>query len=234
MLDRKKVPVGQIRQFGVFQDLDTGFLEEIQVNALLKSLTSGEVLFRQGEPARRSYFCTSGQLKLFRLTPAGAEKIFGIASSGHALRESISLGNGRRYPVSCTAIEASEVLSLDPEFIAEIFHRSPELRTRLVEAFESNVEELVDHAELLSVDKASFRVASFLLNEYRRHGTPASFRLSSSKKNVAGYLSMQPETLSRCLRHLRQNGIASSVNRDIEIHDAGALENIVQCMDAAA
>lgn len=233
MLERKKVPIEQIRQFGLFQGLTDPILDEIRDNALLKTLSPGEILFRQGEHARRSYFCISGQLKLFRLTHAGSEKIFGIVSSCHDLPESISLGSRRRYPMSCAAIKESEIFSLDPDLIGEIFHRCPEMRTRLLESFETSFDKLVDHAELLSVDKASFRVASFLLNEYKRLGNPSSFSLSSSKKYVAGYLSLQPETLSRCLRHLRQNGIASSINREIEIHDPNGLENIVHCMDSA-
>jgi CRP/FNR family transcriptional regulator, dissimilatory nitrate respiration regulator len=234
MLERKMVPIEQIRKFGIFQNLADGILDEIRCNAWVKSLDPGEVLFRQNEPISRSYFCIVGQVKLFRLTHAGSEKIFSIASSGDELHDSICFRKGRRYPVSCTAINASEMLSLDPEFIADIFHQSREARTRLVEALERYVDELVDHAELLSVDKAGFRVASFLLNEYRRNGGRHLFRLGSSKRNVASYLSVQPETFSRCLRQFRQNGILSSVNRDIEIHDPGALENIVQRMDTAA
>jgi len=234
MLERKMVPTEQIRRFNIFRNLADEILEEIRRSAWIKSLDPDEVLFRQDDTICRSYFCISGQVKLFRLTSAGSEKIFTIASSGDDLHDSISFRNGRRYPVSCTAIKPSEMLSLDPEFIADIFHQSRDARTRLVEALEQHVDELVDHAELLSVDKAGFRVAYFLLNEYRRNGGQHSFRLGSSKKHIASYLSVQPETFSRCLRHLRQNGIASSVNRDIEIHDPDALERLVNGLDAAA
>ncbi|MFO7764261.1 MAG: Crp/Fnr family transcriptional regulator [Wenzhouxiangellaceae bacterium] len=234
MLERKMVPVEQIRQFRIFRDLGDAIVDEIRRSAWIKSLAADEVLFRQNDPVRRSYFCLSGQVKLFRLTRAGSEKIFTIASSGDSLRDSISLMAGRLYPLNCTAISASEMLSIDPEFIADICHRSRDARTSLVEALEQRIDELVDHAELLSVDKASFRVASYLLNEYRRNGSKRSFRLGSSKKYVASYLSLQPETLSRCLRHFRQNGIASSVNRRIEIHEPERLEQIVHGVDAAA
>ena len=234
MLERKMVPIEQIREFDIFKNLAAGILDEIRCNAWLRSLDPGEVLFRQDEPISRSYFCISGQVKLFRLTHAGSEKIFTIASSGDDLYHSICFRKGRRYPVSCTAIKASEILSLDPEFIADIFHQSREARTRIVEALERHVDELVDHAELLSVDKADFRVAYFLLNEYRRNGGRRSFRLGSTKKHIASYLSVQPETFSRCLGQLRRKGIASSIDRDIEIHDPDALERLVNGLDAAA
>ncbi|MBS3745596.1 MAG: Crp/Fnr family transcriptional regulator [Wenzhouxiangellaceae bacterium] len=234
MLERKMVPVEQIRQFRIFRNLGDEIVSDIRRSAWIKSLAADEVLFRQNDPVRRTYFCLSGQVKLFRLTRAGSEKIFTIASSGDSLRDSISLKPGRLYPLHCTAISTSEMLSIDPEFIADICHRSPDARASLIDALEQRIDELVDHAELLSVDKAGFRVASYLLNEYRRNGNEQSFRLGSSKKYVASYLSLQPETLSRCLRHFRQNGIASSVNRRIEIHDPERLEQIVNGVDAAA
>jgi len=234
MLERKMVPVEQLRQFRIFQNLPDEIAEEIRRHSWIKSLAADEVLFRQNDPIRRSYFCLSGQVKLFRLTRAGSEKIFVIATAGDGIDDSISFKPGRLYPLNCTAISASEMLSMDPEFMTDIFNRSADVRTGLVQALEQRVAELVDHAELLSVDKASFRVASFLLNEYRRNGSRHSFRLGSSKKYVASYLALQPETLSRCLRHFRQNGIASSVNRDIEIHDPQGLEQIVHGLDAAA
>lgn len=234
MLERKMVPVGQLRQFSIFQDLSDEILDQIRRGAWIRSVGANEVLFRQNDPIKRSYFCLSGQVKLFRFTRTGSEKIFTIASAGDGLHDSISFRSGRLYPLNCAAIEASEMLSMDPVFITDIIHRSPGARTRLIEAFERRVDELVDHAELLSVDKASFRVASFLLNEYRRNGSNHSFRLGSSKKYVASYLSLQPETLSRCLRHFRQSGIASSVNRDIRIHDPDGLKRIVHGTDTAA
>lgn len=234
MLERKLVPHEQIRNFAVFRDLSDDLIEDVRQNAWTVSLKANEVLFRQNDPARRCYFLLSGQMKLFRLTRAGSEKIFLISSTGDGLFDFIPDKSGCLYPLNCTAIAESDVLSVDAEVLAGVFHRSQGARTQLVASLVRRVDDLIDHVELLSVDKANFRVASFLLSEYHRNGRKCSFRLNSSKKYIASYLSLQPETLSRCLRAFRQDGIASSVNRDIRIHDPARLEQLVLGAGATA
>ena len=234
MLERKLVPHEQIRQFDLFSELPDELIEDIRRNAWTISLKTKEVLFRQNDSARRSYFCLSGQLKLFRLTRAGSEKIFMIAHAGDGICDAFPLKAERFRPLNATAITDSEVLSVDSDVVMDVFHRSQRARTQLVDALIRRVDDLIDHVELLSVDKANFRVASFLLNEYQRNGKKTSFQLNASKKYIASYLSLQPETLSRCLRAFRQDGIASSTNRHIRIHDPARLEQLVLGVNEAA
>ena len=234
MLERKLVPQEQIRQFAMFRELPDELIDEIRHNAWTISLNVNEVLFRQNDAIRRCYFCLSGQVKLFRLTRTGSEKIFLIARPGDGLCDTLSLKAERFHPLNATAISEAEALSVDAEVVAEVFHRSQRARTQLVESLVRRVDDLIDHVELLSVDKAQFRVASFLFQEYQRNGKKPSFRLDASKKYIASYLSLQPETLSRCLRSFRQDGIASSTNRDIRVHDPHRLEQLVLGIEQAA
>ncbi len=234
MLERKLVPHEQIRQFDLFRGLPDELIDEVRRNARTISLATNEVLFRQNDSIRRGYFCLSGQVKLFRLARTGSEKIFLIARPGDGLCDTISLKSRQFHSLNATAISDAEVLSVDSEVMADAFNRSQRARAQLVESLVRRVDELIDHVELLSVDKALFRVASFLFYEYQRNGNKPSFRLTASKKYIASYLSLQPETLSRCLRTFRQDGIASSTNRDILIHDPSRLEQLALGIDQAA
>ncbi|MGK7295175.1 MAG: Crp/Fnr family transcriptional regulator [Candidatus Wenzhouxiangella sp. M2_3B_020] len=234
MLERKIVEAEKIIAFTPFRNLSKELIEEVQEHSRAISLNADEPLFRQDEPARRSYFCLAGALKLFRLTPTGSEKIFHIASEGDTLFDSISIRADRAYPVHCMAMTASELMSMDIDFLLQMLDRSQHARMDLVDSLIGRADDLLCHAELLSVDKASFRVSSFLLEEYRRNGNTPRFRLRYSKKNIASYLSLQPETLSRCLRALRDDSIASSNARDIEILDPTRLEQMVCGGRAAA
>lgn len=227
MLERKIVDAERIIAFAPFRSLPDEFVEKVQEHSRSISLNADELLFRQDESARRSYFCLSGAMKLFRLTPAGSEKIFEIATDGDTLFDSISIRADRVYPVHCVAIRASEVMSMDIDFLLDLLEHSQHARMDLVDSLVGRADDLLRHAELLSVDKASFRVSSFLLEEYRNQGRQPRFRLRYSKKNIASFLSLQPETLSRCLRTLRDEGIAHSNARDIEILDPDRLEEMV-------
>ena len=234
MLERRPLPQQQIRQFDLFRELPDELIDEIRHHAWIVSLQANEILFRQNDAVHRTYFCLSGQIKLFRLTRTGTEKIFLIAEAGDALGNSISLNSERFHPLNATAISDAEALSVDSDVVTDVFHHSQRARTQLVESLVRRVDDLIDHVELLSVDKAQFRVASFLFNEYQRNGRRASFRLNVSKKYIASYLSLQPETLSRCLRAFRLEGIASSSKKDIRIHDPARLEQMVLGIEEAA
>jgi len=63
--------------------------------------------------------------------------------------------------------------------------------------------------------------------ESLKNGRCGVFRLPASKKHIASYLALQPETLSRCLRNLRINGVARSNAREIEILDPVAIERLI-------
>ena len=227
MLERKIVEAEKIIAFTPFRNISQELIEDVQEHSRAIALNADEPLFRQDEPARRSYFCLTGAMKLFRLTPAGSEKIFHIATAGDTLFDSISIRADRTYPVHCIAMEATEVMSMDIDFLLQMLDRSQRARMDLVDSLIGRADDLLCHAELLSVDKASFRVSSFLLEEYRNNGNIPHFRLRYSKKNIASFLSLQPETLSRCLRVLRDEGIANSNARDIEILDPARLEQMV-------
>ena len=227
MLDRRMVELQQVRQFRMFRDLDDALVEEVRQHARIITLRAKEPLFRQREPVHRTLFCLSGRVKLFRLNRMGGEKIFDIASVGDMILDSLSMDHQRRYPLDCAAIVASEVMSIETDFLVDLFDRSAPARTALIASLITRADQLIDHVELLSVDKASHRVATFLYEEYLRNGRAPSFRLPSSKKHIAIYLSLQPETLSRCFKALRADGIVMSNARDIEVLDGDALAELV-------
>jgi CRP/FNR family transcriptional regulator len=227
MLERRMVDPQQVRQFRMFRNLDDALVEEVRQHARIITLRAKEPLFRQREPIHRVQFCLSGRIKLFRLNRLGGEKIFAIASVGDTVLDSMSMDHERRYPLDCAAIVASEVMSIETDFLIDLFDRSRLARSDLVMSLITRADELIDHVELLSVDKASYRVATFLYEEYLRNGRAPTFRLPSSKKHIAIYLSLQPETLSRCLKALRADGIVKSNARDIEILDPEALAELV-------
>lgn len=234
MLDRTLVPPERIRQFALFRDLDDDLIAEVQGHAKLVGLGPNEPLFSQFDPMHRSYYCLEGRVKLFRLSHDGGEKIFHIACSGDSLWDSLSLSSERRFPLSCSAIVTSELMAVEIDLMRDLFNRSHAFRIALAGALMNRLGGLLDHVEVLSADKASFRVASYLLAESRHHQDRVAFRLKASKKHIASYLSLQPETLSRCLTSFRRQGLAESRGREIRILDPDRLHELVASGSIAA
>ncbi len=234
MLDQTRSTIERLALIPVFQDLSDDLIDEIRQHSRVFRLEPGEILYRHFEGAKRSCFCISGRLKLFRLTRAGNEKIFRFAGPGDCVSTPISFNPGRSHALNCTAIRASRVLSVDTEVMNRVFDRSRMARTRIVNLLLEHVDELINHVELLSEDKAAIRVASWLINEHERNNGGASFNLASTKKQIAAFLALQPETFSRCLKKLRDTGIASTKGNEITVLDIDRLTEISGRMRKAA
>jgi len=185
-----------------------------------------EPLFHQGDEARRIWLCRSGQLKLFRLSDSGQEKIITLINPGRSFAEATLFMPRRVYPVHCSAIKPSELVGFDARELLATLHDNPAACFRLLGTLSRRMHEKIDQIESLALQNAQLRIAHYLLDEYRRHGAPETFRLEASKKHVAGLLAVQPETLSRCLSSLARAEVLEMKARKITITDPDKLERI--------
>jgi len=214
----------ELKQFPLLSGLGATDTEGVLDRAKVVQINRGEQLFRRGDPARHIWLCRSGQLKLFRLFDSGQEKIVAIINPGRSFAEATLFMPQRQYPVHCAALKPSELVGFDAEHLIETLCSDTDGCFRLLAILSCRLQEKVDQIELLALQNSHLRVAHYLLEEYRRHGTPATFRLDASKKHIARLLAIQPETLSRSLKTLQAEGILDMDARCISIISLDKLE----------
>lgn len=218
----------ELAQFPILAGLDTAYTDQVLSRARCVSIERGQHLFHQGDPARRIWLCRTGQLKLFRLSDSGHEKIIAIIQPGRSFAEATMFMPRRCYPVHCAALQASELIGLDADHLVETLRGDPEMCFRLMGTLSQRLHEKVNQIESLALQNAHLRVAHYLLEEYRRRDGSGEFRLEASKKHIAGLLAIQPETLSRSLAMLQKDGVLSMDARQITITDPERLEQIAR------
>jgi CRP-like cAMP-binding protein len=224
MNDRRAPALEELRRFPLLSGLDESGMARVLGRARVVSVDRGETLFRHGEPARRIWLCRNGQLKLYRLSNAGQEKIIAIINPGRSFAEATLFMPRRVYPVHCAALKPSELVAFDADDLYETLREDPEACFRLLGTLSVRMHEKIDQIESLALQNAHLRVAHYLLDEYRRRGEPETFRLEASKKHIAGLLAVQPETLSRSLTALQRAGALEMDARVINVIDAQRLE----------
>jgi len=89
----------------------------------------------------------------------------------------------------------------------------------------------IGHAERLAADQpAEARLAAFLLNLSARIAGPGlvidRFRLAMSRGDIASYLRLAPETVSRLFRRLQDDALMRAHGREIEVLDRVGLERL--------
>lgn len=195
-----------LRQSPLFRSLDDKHLREIQVSSHALNLADGESLFETGDRAERFFLVLSGQIKLFRLSAEGNEKIIDIIQPGHTFAEALMFLKQPTYPVSATALGQARVLSFDNRRFLEILRQSVDTCFRVMGTMSQRLRGLIKEIDDLTLQSATSRVCSMLLSHLNNEGSE-EFTLHAPKGVLASRLSVKPETFSRILHNLSNNGV---------------------------
>jgi len=187
---------------------------------------AGEALHYQGAVADAIHFVRAGAFKIFHTAQDGYEQVLGFAMRGEVLGfEALAHG---KHPSAAVALEESSVYRLPLSEFESIGQRLPQL-DRLVHRAVSNA--LLRHgelAEMMSAVAAEVRLARFLLQLSRRMeecGQSARrFYLRMGRRDIASYLGVAHETVSRSFGVLARCGCLRVNNREVEILDLAGLK----------
>lgn len=190
-----------------------------------RRLARGERLFRQGHGMHALYCVTEGVLKTVIVDDEGREQITGF----HFRTELVGLDAlpRREHVCMATAITASCVRILPLHRLQEAIQHAPALRDALVYLV-GRV--LAQHEQLLLVvnqRNSIERVAILMLSFSCRLGfdghIASTFRLSMSRAEIANYLGLAQETVSRAFQRLEKVGILAVRGKQLRIIDAARL-----------
>ena len=218
-----------VRSLCIAHDLDAQTVREL--DALFGTharVAKREVLYRAGAPFGALYAIRLGTFKTLTLAEDGREQITGYHMSGDVLGFD-GLGE-ERYTCQAIALEDSEVCALPFERLDELARRKPELRRNLFRLLAGDLSRGQDMMLLLGSMRSEERLASFLLNlagRFQRRGYSASeFALRMTREEIASYLGLTLETVSRLFSHLQGEGLIQVQGRAIKLLDLPALNHL--------
>jgi len=212
MPDNERPIADALRRTLLFSRLSDAQLARVARGAVRVHLDEHEGLFEQGEPALRFYVVLSGQIKLYRLSPGGAEKIIEIVTPGHSFAEALMFMDYPVYPVSASALQPTRLVSIDAREFKDLLRESLDTCFLIMGDMSQRLRGLVKEIDDLTLHSATCRVAGYLVNASRESGGALSLKLP--KQVLASRLSVTPETFSRILRKLTDRGLIE-VERDV-------------------
>lgn len=185
----------------------------------------GTLLFREGEPFNAIAAVRAGMVKTFVTDSQGREKVLGF----HLPGEVIGL-NGihhSRYPCHAVALETVMLCRFSFPQMALLARRMPGLQQQLFRLLSADI----GKAQQLNGDfSADERMAAFLLSlshRYAQRGYSATrFQLAMARTDIANYLSLAPETVSRVLKRFQTDSLLQVDRREFEILDIARLEEL--------
>ena len=188
---------------------DDADLQRLSDLAEVISLKSGAALIREGEPAPHVFNITAGSLRVYKLLPDGRRQITGFLFAGDFLGLTI----GETYVLSAEAMEASSVCRFRKGPFRALVANSPPLEHMLLHRTSHELAAAENQMLLLGRKTAIERMASFLLDlpghDPARPSAPGHVRLPMRRGEIADYLGLTIETVSRVLTRMKVMGLIS-------------------------
>jgi len=208
----------------LFSHLDAGQLQRVAKGARRVRLGEGESLFEQGDPADRFYLLLGGQMKLYRLSPAGNEKVIEVVTPGSTFAEALMFLDRPHYPVGAQALSAAEVISVDAHDFAAMLRESVDTCFLLLGDMSQRLRGLLREIDDLSLHSATCRVAGYILAQAPEGD--GEFELKVPKQILASRLSVKPETFSRIIRNLSEQGYIRMDGNRVRIMQPDAMREV--------
>jgi CRP/FNR family transcriptional regulator, dissimilatory nitrate respiration regulator len=217
----------ELKSHPLMSGLSEDKLEKIRKTLKLVKLEAGECLFAQGDHADRFYQLRSGQIKLYRVSMEGNERVIEVIMPGQTFAEAILFMEERNYPVNSQALSNAELIAFDSDTFIKLLDASPETCFHLLADMSKRLHMRLNEIENLTLQNATFRLIHYLLQQISDdvEGNEAEFSLEVSKNIIASRLSIQPETFSRILKSLTKRELISVSGKTIHLLDIDGLRN---------
>ncbi|HEX7074827.1 MAG TPA: Crp/Fnr family transcriptional regulator [Hyphomicrobiaceae bacterium] len=189
------------------------------------TLSAGQTLFSQGDPATAFYFVLDGWVALFRDGPEGERTAIHLVGPGESFAEAL-LAHEARYPVTAEAAADLRVAVISIARFRSLITQSPELALSIISAVLVKLRALVSRIEQDQEWPPQRRIAAFLYRTCMANGGACQFELPVEQRYIAARLSMTPATLSRALSDLAAIGVEAR-RRKVVITDVGRLARFV-------
>lgn len=219
-----------VRPITICRGLDAPTLAGMRSLGTMQRLQPGQSVFHEGDPAQRVFMVTQGALKLYTLLADGRRQVTGFMFPGDFLGISVD----EEYAFTVEALENSELWWFSREAFERFLAEHPQVERELYRLAAHELAEAQRQMVLLGRKAAHERLASLfhslLLRAERASGvSQQAFDLPMSRIDIADYLGLTKETVSRMIAHLRSRRLIrlQSQNR-VEVLDRGGLEAVAQ------
>jgi CRP/FNR family transcriptional regulator len=194
-------------------------------------IPAGEALFKRGETSQAVFLVCAGVIKTQRVTPDGELVVAGVWLPGDVIGLE-ALGE-TEYEFDAVATKASQVVRLGLEQILDACAQQPKVNTW----FTRKMGSLLRRKDLDQISSKGLpsneRILRFFLDLHERTGRNkvsevVEGELPMHKQDIARYLNMTPETLSRNLLVLRRKHLLLISRTHYSVPDVSYARRVTQ------
>lgn len=216
-------PVFNIPLFHNLPELSLKMLEKVFTE---KEFSKGENIFIEGSESAGFYIIVKGRVKVYKLSPEGKEQILHIVGAKELLG-AVSAFAGNPYPAHADAMEKTRALFFPRNDFMALVQKEPAVVMNMMANLAMRLQHFTRMIEDLSLKEVPGRLAAYFLYLCERKGCSDIVEIDISKGQLASLLGTIPETLSRILRRLSEQGVLEVSGRKIRLINKKALQDII-------
>lgn len=184
-----------------------------------RTLDRGGVLYRDGDSFDALYVVRSGSLKTFVQDEAGDVQVLGFHLPGEIIGfDALALN---RHVSQAEALERSSICELPYARLQQVISEVPALHRQLMRVISREVIEEHRHLVMMGRQQAQEQLAIFLkslANRYQRlQRDGVALSLPMSRYDIANYLGLVVETVSRLFSRLEEMGVLEVNRKSVRI-----------------
>lgn len=215
----------------IFENLNRDELVEIVNRINHKEFSKGGVIFNEGNIANTLYFINEGKIKLYKYTKDGKEQILHILSEGDFFGE-LELIKPSKYGFNSKAIEDAKICTLTKEEMKDIMMKNPEIGIKVLETVGERLSKVENLVQNLATNDVDSRMAYLIIELMEKYGKNVdgniSVKLPISREDMANYIGVTRETISRKLKKLEDENLIKIIGtKTIIIIDEEGLRNYI-------
>ncbi len=213
-----------VRQFSICASLDQNEMREFEHLGRHVQFEPCETVFAQEDMTTSFYNLREGVIRLYKLLPDGRRQIVGFALPGDFLGMTVA----GRHGFSADAIGPVAVCRFGWASFAQFAEDKPHLLRRINDLVVRELNQARDHMVLLGRRSAEEKVATFLVGWRDRlaalKGPSAIVPLPMSRLDIADYLGLTIETVSRTFTKLEREGVLDILPGGVGLRNAARAE----------
>jgi len=198
-----------------------------------RNIRSGEHLFRVGDDFQAVYSVGSGCFKTYAVDAEGREHVLNFHFPGELV--GVDAIYPEQHMSNAVALQPAMVCTLPWRGIIQLGQELPALQEQLLRLLGRDLFSMTTIAGDFTAEE---RLAAFLVMVSARlrgaGAPPTCLQLAMSRQDIASYLRLATETVSRILARFQKNGLLKADRRQITLLDPTGLYEIGACMNPYA
>lgn len=218
--------LARIEQHHLFAPLSQEQRKAMLNHSHVQQYTEDALIFNKNEAAASFYFILEGAVRLYFSAPDGKEKTVRIFEQGMSFAEAMMFMGRDSYPANAMAVMPSKLLVVDSQFYRKMIAQNADLAIFLLAKCCEHIHLLSQQIEMLSVLDARSRFVQYIRQQLPVNaGDGYRLYVPMPKKDLAQYLAIRPETLSRLIRQLENEDILQWQQQNyVVVHSVAGLD----------